>query len=332
VEGIVLHLNRRYLLKLALETAAATALSHKLLAAEPPKIGILFPGAKGPVPSIDALVKGLKALGQQDGETISIEYRFAEGKVDNLPELAKELVDQKVTVIAAVAGESLVAATKVTTTIPIVSATAGGDFVAMGLAKSWDHPGGNVTGMNLVATDAGAARVEILKKILPHMKQLAVLANKAYPGNDELFAVMEATAKKQDVKVLTFDVSKPDDLEGAITAAKRDGADAVTSLQGPFFFFQRKLCAEVALKNKMPLALGEALAAEAGALLQVNPDVPGCAERAATFVDRILKGAKPADLAIERYNQFQIVFNLKTAGELGINIAPEVSEIGKIVQ
>jgi putative ABC transport system substrate-binding protein len=272
---------------------------------------------------VDALVKGLEALGHQDGKTISIEYRFAVGKVDKLPELAKEMVDQKVAVITAIGGESLMAATKVTTTIPIVSATAGGDFVAMGLAKSWDDPSGNVTGMNLVTTDAGAARVEMLKKILPHMKRLAVLANKAYPGNEQLFAVMEATAKKQNMKVLTFDVSKPEDLEGAITAAKRDGADAVTSLQGAFFFFQRKPCAEVALKNKMPLALGEALAAEAGALLQVNPDVPACAERAATFVDRILKGVKPADLAIERF------FNLKTAGELGIRIAPEISKLAR---
>src|ERR1700731_1874006 len=174
----------------------------------------------------------MEGFGYQDGKTVTFEYRYAEGKIDLLPALAKELVDQNVKVIVAIAGESLVAAAKTTTTVPIVSANAGGDFVAMGVAKSWESPGGNVTGMNLVADDAGMARVEILKKVLPNLTKLAVLANKTYPGNERLFSVIEATAKKLNVKVQAFDVSKPEDLEGAIASAKRDGADAVSTLQG----------------------------------------------------------------------------------------------------
>ena len=140
------------------------------------------------------------------------------------------------------------------------------------------------------------ARVEIFKKVLPNLTKLAVLANKTYPGNEHLFSVIEATAKKLNVKVQAFDVSKPEDLEGAIASAKRDGADAVSTLQGPFFFIQKKLLAELAQKHKIPLAMGEVLSAEAGVMLQVNPDIPACAARSASFVDRILKGAKPGDL------------------------------------
>ena len=324
--------DRRMLLMTALVAAVLTAISDQLVAAEIPKVGILYLGSKGTTLSVDALIKAMEGFGYQDGKTVTFEYRYAEGEIDLLPALAKELVDENVTVIVAIAGESLVAAAKTTTTVPIVSASAGGDFVAMGLAKSWESPGGNVTGMNLVADDAGMARVEILKKLLPNLTKLAVLANKTYPGNEHLFSVIEATAKKLNVTVQAFDVSKPEDLEGAIASAKRDGVDAVLTLQGPFFFIHKKLLAELAQKHKIPLAMGEALSAEAGVMLQVNPDIPACAARSASFVDRILKGVKPGDLGIERFNQYQVVFNLKTAKELGISVDPDISKAAKVIQ
>jgi putative ABC transport system substrate-binding protein len=163
--------DRRMLLTTALVAAVLTAISNQLVAAEIPKVGILYLGSKGTTLSIDAIIKAMEGFGYQDGKTVTFEYRYAEGKIDLLPALAKELVDQNVKVIVAIAGESLVAAAKTTTTVPIVSANAGGDFVAMGLAKSWESPGGNVTGMNLVADDAGMARVEILKKVLPNLRR-----------------------------------------------------------------------------------------------------------------------------------------------------------------
>jgi putative ABC transport system substrate-binding protein len=241
------------------------------------------------------------------------------------------LLEQNVKVIVAVAGEALVAAAKVSHTVPIVSATASGDFVAMGLIKSWDRPDTNVTGMNLIAGEAAAARVEILRTVLPMAKTVAVLVN-PYPGNDELLRVMRTASLKANINLVTFDISKADDLEPAIVNAKRDGVDALTSLQGPFFFFQRKLLADLSLKHMIPLAMSEALAGEAGALLQVNPDVPGCAKRSASFVDLILKGANPQDLKIERYSRYDVVFNLRTAKELGIRLNPETIKGSKVIE
>jgi putative ABC transport system substrate-binding protein len=273
----------------------------------------------------------MAALGYEDGKTVAIEYRYAEGKLDQLPSILRNLVEQDTKVIVAVAGEALVAAAQVTKSVPIVSATAGGDFVSMGLIKSWDRPDTNVTGMNLIADQAAAARVEILKKVLPAARTLVVLVN-PYPGNDELLTAMRAVSLKANIKLETVDISKVDELEAAIVNAKRNGADAVTSLQGPFFFFQRKLLADLSLKYRIPLAMSEALSGEAGALLQVNPDVPGCAERSAGFVDLILKGATPSGLKIERYSRYDVVFNLRTARELGIKISPDTIKGSKVIE
>lgn len=273
----------------------------------------------------------MAVLGHEDGKTVTLEYRYAEGKLDQLPSIIRDLIEQDVKVIVAVAGEPLVAAARITNTVPIVSATASGDFVSMGLIKSWDRPGTNVTGMNLIVDEAAAARVEIVRKILPVARTLAVLVN-PYPGNDELLSAMRTASSKADIKLMTIEIGKVDDLEPAIVDAKRNGADVVTSLQGPFFFFQRKLLADLSLKHKIPLAMSEALAAEAGALLQVNPDVPGCARRSANFVDLILKGANPRDLGIERYSRYDVAFNLRTARELGISLSPDTIKASKVIE
>ena len=143
---------------------------------------------------------------------------------------------------------------------------------------------------------------------------------------------MRAAALKANIKLETFEISKVDELEAAIVNAKQNGADAVTSLQGPFFFFQRKLLADLCLKHKIPLAMSEALSGEAGALLQVNPDVPGCAKRSASFVDLILKGANPRDLKIERYSRYDVVFNLRTAKELGISLSPDTIKGSTVIE
>jgi putative ABC transport system substrate-binding protein len=324
--------NRRQILFATVAASASSLISAgRPLAADLPKVGLVHPGPKGPIPSMSAVVAGMAALGYEDGKTVNLEYRYAEGKLDQLPLISRNLIEQNVKVIVAVAGEALVAAAQVTNTVPIVSATAGGDFVSMGLIKSWDRPDTNVTGMNLIADEAAAARVEILRKVLPVARTLAVLAN-PYPGNDELLRAMRAASLKANIKLVTFDISKVDDLEPAIVDAKRDGADAVTSLQGPFFFFQRKLLADLSLKHKIPLAMSEALAGEAGALLQVNPDVPGCAERSASFIDLILKGANPRDLKIERYSRYDVVFNLRAARELGISVSPDTIKGSKVIE
>jgi len=325
-------LDRRQMLFATVAASASNLVSAgRSLAADLPKVGLVHPGPKGPIPSVSAVVAGMAALGYEDGKTVALEYRYAEGKLDQLPSILRNLVEQNAKVIVAVAGEALVAAAQVTKTVPIVSATAGGDFVSMGLIKSWDRPDTNVTGMNLIADQAAAARVEILKRVFPAARTVVVLVN-PYPGNDELLTAMRAASLKANIKLETVDVSKVDELEPAIVNAKRNGADAVTSLQGPFFFFQRKLLADLSLKHRIPLAMSEALSGEAGALLQVNPDVPGCAERSAGFVDLILKGATPNGLKIERYSRYDVVFNLRTARELGINISPDTIKGSKVIE
>jgi putative tryptophan/tyrosine transport system substrate-binding protein len=325
-------LDRRQMLFATVVASASNLLSAgRSLAADLPKVGLVHPGPKSPIPSISAVVAGMAALGYEDGKTVAIEYRYAEGKLDQLPSILRNLVEQDVQVIVAVAGEALVVAAQVTKSVPIVSATAGGNFVSMGLIKNWDRPDTNVTGMNLIAEPAAAARVEILKKVLPAARIVAVLAN-PYPGNDELLTAMRAAALKANIKLETFDISKVDELEAAVINAKQHGADAVTSLQGPFFFFQRKLLADLCLKHKIPLAMSEALSCEAGALLQVNPDVPGCAKRSASFVDLILKGANPRDLKIERYSRYDVVFNLRTARELGISLNPDTIKGSTVIE
>ncbi len=326
------HLDRRQVLVAMVAVSVSNLISAgRSLAADLPKVSLVHPGPKGPIPSISAVVAGMAALGYEDGKTVALEYRYAEGKLDQLPSILRNLVEENVEVIVAVAGEPLVAAALVTKTVPIVSATAGGDFVGMGLIKSWDRPDTNVTGMNLIAEPAAAARVEILRKVIPAARTVVVLAN-PYPGNEELLTAMRAAALKANIKLETVDISKVDELEAAIVHAKENGADAVASLQGPFFFFQRKLLADLCLKHKIPLAMSEALSGEAGALLQVNSDVPGCAKRSASFVDLILKGASPRDLKIERYSRYDVVLNLRTAKELGITISPDAIKGSTVIE
>lgn len=297
---------------------------------ETPKVGILFGGPKGSA-AIAALVKALEDLGYQDGKTVALQFRYAEGKTDQLPLLAKELAEQNPKLIVGVANDAVLAAAKATSTIPIVSATGDLDFVGAGLAKSLERPGGNVTGLAISGGEAAQLRVDLLKKAVPELSTMVVLTHPSNSANQRLLSMMEDTARKYSVKLQAVSVTKPEDLEGAITAAKASGAQAVSSLQGPFFFFQRKLLGELCEKHKMPLAMGEPLSAEVGALLQVNPDIPGAAAASAKYADRILKGAIPANLPIERHPTIQIVLNMKVARALGLSVDPAIAKGGRVI-
>ena len=294
------------------------------------KVGVLFGGPKGSA-AIAAFVKAMEDLGYQDGKTVALEFRYADGKADQLPLLANELAGLKPRLIVGVAGDAVLAAAKATSTIPIVSASGDVDFVAAGLAKSLSRPGGNVTGVSISGGEAAQLRVELLKKAVPELSTLVVLSHPSNSANHRLLAMMEEAARQYAVKLQALSVTKPEDLEGAITAAKASGAQAVSSLQGPFFFFQRKLLSELCEKHKMPLAMGEPLSAEVGALLQVSPDIPGAAASSARYVDQILKGALPAELPIERHPTIQVVFNMKVARALNLNVDPAVAKGGRVI-
>src|SRR5215207_8784161 len=296
-------------------------LTQVAVAQEKPKIGLLFAGPKGSA-AITAFVKAMEDLGYEDGKTIAVEFRYADGKADQLPQLAKELVEQDPRVIVGIASEAAVVLARATSTIPIVSATGDIDFVGLGLAKSLDKPGGNITGVTISAGEAAQMRVELLKKALPGLSTLIVLTHPSNSANQRLLSMMDDTAKRHDVKIQPVSVTRPEDLEEAIATAKAGGAQAISSLQGPFFFFHRKLLGDLCEKHRIALAMSEPLSAEAGALLQVNPDVPGAAAASAKVVDKILKGAAPANLPIERHPTIQVVLNMKVAKALGLSVDP----------
>ena len=226
----------------------------------------------------------------------------------------------------------MVAAAKATSTIPIVSANGDIDFVGLGLAQSLEKPGGNVTGITISGGEAAQLRVVLLKKTVPGLSMLVVLMHPSNSANQRLLSMMDDAANRHGVKLQPVSVPRSEDLEGAIVAAKANGAQAISSLQGPFFFFQRKLLGALCEKHKIPLAMSEPLSAEEGALLQVNPDVPGAAGASAKFVDRILKGARPANLPIERHAAIQVVLNMKVAKALGLNVDPAVVGRGRVIE
>lgn len=315
---------RRMLLTSLVASGAAVFSGERLSATELPKLGLIHPGPKGPIPSMDAVVAGLADRGYVHGKTVVLEYRYGENKREQLPELVRSLLDQNVNVIIAVAGDALVEAANVTKTIPVVSATAGGDFVILGLIKDYDRPGTNVTGMNLVADQAAVARIDILRATIPTMKKISVLADLAYPGNENLLAVMQSTAQAAKIELDARVVTKKEDIEDAIVGAKRDGAQAVAAIQGPFYFFQRQLLADLCLKHQIPLASSEYGSAKAGAFLQVNPDISGCARKSGGVVDAILRGARPDEIKVERWNKYDVVFSRSTMQALGIDVSADL--------
>lgn len=284
-----------------------------------PRIGILYSASRG-TPSIEAVVLGLRRLGYRDGETVLLDFAVAGGRAESLPRLAQGLVDRKARVIVGVSGDAVLAANRVTRDIPIVSAISGGDLVAMGLVKSLGHPGGNVTGMNLATASAIRKRLESLLIIMPSLIDLAVLVHTANPENPELLKVLRASAAARGVGLRVVPIDGDADLVPAFLKVQNTGAQALMTLQGPFFFARRQRIADLAHEQHMPLAMGEPMSAEAGALLQVNPDIPGCAERSARFVDLILKGASPGDLPIETFDRTEVAVNLAAARALGLAI------------
>jgi ABC-type uncharacterized transport system substrate-binding protein len=267
---------------------------------ETPQVGVLFGGPKGSA-AIAAFTKAMEELGYEDGRTIAIRFLYADGNADRLSTLAGKLAAQKPALIVAVASEAVIAAANATSSIPIVSATGDVDFVGLGLASSLERPGGNVTGMTTNAGEAAHLRIELLKEAMPALSTVTVLMHPAAPANQRLQGIMQATARRHGMTLLPAAVSGPEDLKKSVAAAKADGVQAVTCLQGPFFFFQRRLLAELCDKHRIALAMSEPLSAEAGALLQVNADTPGAAVAAAGFIDQILRGARPADLPIVRH-------------------------------
>ena len=270
---------------------------------------------------IDAFRQGLRDLGWVEGKSISVEYRDAEGHADRLPALAAELVALKVDVIVTVDTPPTQAAKQATSTIPIVIAVSA-DPVGAGLVSSLGHPGGNITGLSLLAPETDQKNLELLKEALPKTRRVAMIFDPKNRGMMLRLNTIKTAALNLAIELQSIPALSPNELAGALRTVANDPPDALIVLS-PIYAAYRNEVMEFALKTKVPLAVDtRGLAGEPGALLSYGANLSELFRKAATFVDKILKGAKPADLPVEQPTKFELVINLKTAKALDLTIPP----------
>jgi putative ABC transport system substrate-binding protein len=286
-----------------------------------PRIGVLFIGGRNQ-PHLEAFKQGLRERGYTEGKNIVLEYRYAEGKEDHLPELAAELVYLKVDVIVATADSSARAAQQITKTIPIVLTT--GDPVASGLADSLAKPGGNVTGLTVLLADLSGKRLEILRETFPKMTRVAALWNPRETVATTVFKETKVAAQDLSLQLRSFEVQTLQDIERAFVEMPKVRPNALLVLLSPLVTLHSQRIVELALKQHLPGIYPTRQFAEEGGLMAYGPLIGDLYRRAATYVDKILKGAKPADLPVEQPMKFELVINLKTAKQIGITIPPNV--------
>ncbi len=292
-----------------------------------PRIGYLSPSDAA---SGSALIEGirlaLRELGYVEGQNIIIEYRYAEGKWDRLPELAAELVRLKIDTIL-VGGPPLVrAAMNATKTIPIVMWGAGTDPVEEGLIKSLARPGGNVTGITNLGPELGGKRLELFKEAVPKLARVAVLYDPATPGNvGEVKEVLPVAARALQLSMQSWEVRGTDDFDRVFAVLNKQRPDGLyVTGGGPLIGSNRKQIVGFALKSRLPSMYRDRQSVDAGGLMSYGADLADSYRRVAYFVDRILKGAKPGELPVEQPTKFEFVINLKTAKQIGVTISPEV--------
>ena len=289
-----------------------------------PRIGFLTNNSSTGLAAADeAFRQGLRALGYVEGKSLVIEYRYGEGKVGGLAEMAAELVRLKVNVIVTGGPTSTRTAKQATSTIPIVMAS-DPDPVANGFVASLARPGGNITGLATLSPELGGKRLELLKEILPKLSRVTVLGNSTEPGNAQALREVELAAGTFGVQLQHLDVLGPKDIDTAFRAATKGRADALLVLASPVLNDQRTQIANLALKSRLPAIYPQTEYVEAGGLMYYGASTSDLFRRAATYVDKILKGAKPADLPIEQPTKFEFIINLKTAKQIGLTIPPNV--------
>ena len=289
-----------------------------------PRVGFLTAFAASDVPQWRAgFRQGLRDFGYTEGRNIVIEYRYAEGRPERLPGLAAELVRLKMDIIAAETTPASLAVQHATTTIPIVM-TLVADPVESGLISSLARPGGNITGLSLQLPDIAAKRLQLLRDVVPGVSRVGILWNSASPITPPQFRAAQAAAQILGIQLESLGVRVPDDFETAFQAASRRGTGALLILDD--FFLTRHLTqiAKLTIKARLPAMAGVTGFAEAGVLVSYGPNFADITRRAVTYVDKILKGAKPGDLPIEQPTKFELVVNLKTAKILGLTIPQSV--------
>ena len=271
----------------------------------------------------EALMLRLRELGYVEGQNLVVERRWAEGRADRYHELAAELVALKPDVIIAAFTPSVSAAKRATSTIPVVMAIAG-DPAGTGLVASLSRPGGNITGMSLQnSPELAGKRLELLKEAFPGLRRVGLLVNRTLPHRDFIWRDLQRAAVSIGVKLEPFEVRGPEDFSGGLTTKGSEAFEALVVHPDPLAFNHRREIAEFGLKRKMPVAAAYGFA-EAGCLMSFDAHWPDLFRKAATYVDRVLKGAKPGDLPIEQSTEFKVIINLKTAKALGLTIPPSL--------
>ncbi|MGH7851794.1 MAG: ABC transporter substrate-binding protein [Candidatus Binatia bacterium] len=284
-----------------------------------PRIGFLGVTSPSTIPTrIDAFRQSLRELGYEEGKNIIIEFRYAEGKLDRVRELAAELIALNVDVIVSGGSAATRPAKEATSTVPIVMAQ-DTDPVRNGFVASLARPGGNITGLSILAPELSGKQVEILKEIVPKLSRVALLGNSAEPGNAQLRKETERAAN-----ALRVQVKNPKDVESAFKEANKRRADVVLVPSMPITNSHRAQIAALALKSRLPAIYGQPEYVDVGGLIFYGASITELFRRAAVYVDKILKGAKPADLPVEQPTKFEFMINLKTAKQIGLTIPPNV--------
>ena len=287
------------------------------------RIGYLGSSSSTAHPFVKAFRQGLRELGWVEGQNIVIDYRFADGRLDRLPDLAAELIRLKVDVIVAPATPAATAAKKATGTIPIVMIGVG-DPVGAGFIASLARPGGNVTGSSYgVGLAVNSKQLELLKETVPKLRRLAILSNPTNPGHARWMSEFNEAGRSLGVQLQVVEARGPTEFDGAFAAMAKERVGALLVVADGTFMLHRTRLADLAARNRLP-SLGYRELVEAGGLMSYGPSLGDLWRRAATFVDKILKGAAPADLPVEQPTKFELVINLKTAKALGLTIPPSL--------
>ncbi|WP_036047427.1 ABC transporter substrate-binding protein [Bradyrhizobium sp. Tv2a-2] len=310
---------RDFIKMLAIATRAAAAAAQRKI----PRVGWLVPTTKTEQENLDEYRRGMDALGYQEGRTIETTYLYADGEPDRLDKLASMLVKENVDVIVTFSTPGCLAAKRATSTIPIVFA-ASSDPLSTGVVTSLSHPGGNITGFSVMATDLSAKRLELLKMVVPGIRDIAVLWDTSNPGMALRVHETQRAAEQLNVAFLDSGAHDLEGLEATFAALSKRRPAALLVTVEPFTRLHRERILDFTIKNRIPTMFEDAAMVRTGGLISYGPSIPSLFHDAAGYVDRILKGARPSDLPVEQPTRFQLVINMKAARSLNLDIPPEL--------